>query len=353
MKKIILSLALVSAFTCAAIAQNATYKITEKGVVKSVEQDGKTKKYTVLKPILVLKTRYEMDTEEGYSRFSIKNARLGVQGDASQLLSYRFMVDFSAENKLSVLDLYAVIKPSKRLSFTLGQQGLSLFNPWTVSPNSVDYVNRPFIGKYFISSRDIGVSAKYAIKKQGFPINAEFGVYNGTGINNPTWNKSMAVGGRLEFGSSKEGFRTTAKFYNLKEDSGNTNLYWGADLRYAAKEWKIEAEYMTKDMGDNPLESLSATHLQAMYKIKVNDPSIKRIEPVIRWDAMGYDIMERGFGINRITVGANMVLDTGLLNSMLRLNYEHYLNNSMDLSALYKNPFYTDNKLSLELLLFF
>ena len=73
-------------------------------------------------------------------------------------------------------------------------------------------------------------------------------VYNGNGINNPQWNKSVAVGGRLEFGSTKEGFRTSAKVYNLKNADGFTDTYWGADLRYAAKDFKIEAEYMTKEM---------------------------------------------------------------------------------------------------------
>ena len=53
-------------------------------------------------------------------------------------------------------------------------------------------------------------TAKYSLKKGSFPINVEFGVYNGTGINNPTWNKSVATGGRVEFGSVKEGFRATA-----------------------------------------------------------------------------------------------------------------------------------------------
>jgi len=338
--------------------EGTSYKITNKGVVKSIESDGKVEQYNVLKPIMVLKTRYELSTEEGYSRFSIKNARLGVQGDVSKFLSYRFMVDFSAENKLSVLDLYAVLKPSKRLSFTLGQQGLSLFNPWTVSPNNVDYVNRPFVGKYFLSSRDIGVSMKYALKQQGFPINLELGVYNGAGINNPTWSKSVAVGGRLEFGSTKEGFRASAKFYNVKNADNATDLYIGGDLRYCNSDFKIEAEYMTKNYGQE-LEDIyntdahSALYLQSLYKIKVNNKTFSRIEPLLRWDAMGYNVSDRGLGVNRITAGANFVFKTIACTSMLRLNYEHYLNNSMDMSAMFKNERYNENKLSIEYLLYF
>ena len=357
MKKSVLSILACALLLAAPLfvqaQESVSYKLTNKGVVRNTVQDGKQESMNVLKPILILKTRYEMDIEEGYSRFSVKNARLGVQGDLSKIFSYKFMVDFSAENKLSVLDLYAVLKPSNRLSFTLGQQGLSLFNSWTVSPNSLDYVNRPFIGKYFISSRDIGVAMKYALKNQGFPINAELGVYNGTGINNPTWNKSVAVGGRLEFGSTKKGFRTSAKFYNLKNADGLTDTYWGADARYASSDFKIEAEYMTKNMNDREPGALNAAYIQGMYKIKVNNPSISRVEPVLRWDGMGYDITDRGLGVNRITVGANMVFKTTSFTSMLRLNYEHYFNNSMDLSALFKTPMYNTDKLSLEYLLYF
>ena len=333
--------------------EKISYKLTKNGVSRIIESDNKTESYNVLKPILIFKTGYELDVEEGYSKFSTQNARVGVQGDLNSAFSYKFMVDFCAENKISVLDLYAVFKPSKRLSFTLGQQGLSLYNSWTVSPNSTDYVNRPFLGKYFISSRDMGLSIKYALKNQGFPINAEIGVYNGNGINNPQWNKSVALGGRLEFGSTKEGFRTSAKFYNLKNADGFTDTYWGADLRYAAKEFKIEAEYMTKEMNDREPGSISAAYLEGLYKVKVNSPLFSRIEPVMRWDAMGYDITDRGFGVNRITAGANFVLKTGNCTSLFRVNYEHYFNNSMDMSALFKTPQHNADKFAIEYLLVF
>ena len=333
--------------------EKISYKLTKMGVSRIIESDNKTESYNVLKPILIFKTGYELDVEEGYSKFSTQNARVGVQGDLNSAFSYKFMVDFCAENKISVLDLYAVFKPSKRLSFTLGQQGLSLYNSWTVSPNSTDYVNRPFLGKYFISSRDMGLSMKYALKNQGFPINAEIGVYNGNGINNPQWNKSVALGGRLEFGSTKEGFRTSAKFYNLKNADGLTDTYWGADVRYAAKEFKIEAEYMTKEMNDREPGSLSAAYLEGLYKVKVNSPLFSRIEPVLRWDAMGYDINDRGFGVNRVTAGANFVLKTGNYTSLFRVNYEHYFNNSMDMSALFKTPQHNADKFAIEYLLVF
>ncbi len=352
----VLGFLLLSAVAQAFAQESTTYDLTAKGVVKTVEKNGQTEQFNVIKPIMVLKSRYEL-SEGGYSKFSVKNARLGVQGDVSKIFSYRFMFDFCAENKFSVLDLYAVIKPLNRLSFTIGQHGLSLYNPWTVSPNSLDYVNRPFIGKYFISSRDIGISMKYALKKEGFPINVELGVYNGSGINNPTWNKSVATGGRLEFGSSKQGFRASGKFYNQRND-GYTDFYAGADVRYENQKFKVEAEYMSKKYGQK-LESgynpsyLGAAYVEGMLKLKTNNNTVKGVEPVLRWDAMGYDVMDRGFGVNRLTAGVNVVFNTGACVTMLRLNYEQYFNSSMDMSKLFKSKRDNENKLSLEYLMYF
>ncbi len=357
MKKFALLLSLLI-FSIATFAQEETsYKLSNKGVIKTVADEDGEKSYNVLKPILMLKSKYELGTEEGYSRFTVRNSRLGVQGDLNNKLSYKFMVDWAADGKFSVLDLYAVYKPSKRLSFTLGQQGLSLYNSWTISPNALDYVNRPFVGKYFISSRDMGLAMKYALKKEGFPINLELGIYNGSGINNPTWNKGLATGGRLEFGSTKQGFRASAKFYNQRND-GYTDLYYGGDLRYENSAFKVEGEYLTKKYGEEfdgvySLEYLSATYIEALFKIGSKNKSIKRFEPALRWDAMGYNVMDRGFGVNRVTAGINMVLNTGAVNSVVRLNYEQYFNNSMDMSKLFKTDRYNENKLSLELLIVF
>ena len=350
LRKRLFSVILALSVAIGAFAQDATYKITSKGVIKSVENANGTKEeYNVLTPIMVFKSKYELTTEDWDSKFSVRHATLGLRGTASKVFSYCFHVDFCTENKITVLDLFAVIKPIERLSFTVGQQYHPLFNTWTVAPNAVDYINRPFLGKYFIANRDIGVSAKYALKQNGFPINLEFGVFNGSGMSNPIWNRSLATGGRIEFGSTKEGFRASAKYYSNKNTDNQTDLYWGADLRYVAKDFKIEAECLTKNMED---QSLTATYLQALYKINSNSKALKRVEPLLRWDAMGYDILDRGVGANRLTAGFNFVMNTAL-TSILRINYEQYFNNSMDMSALFKDPHYNQNKLALEYLLFF
>ena len=347
------------------MAQDATFKFTGQGLIKTVvNENGTVEQYNVLKPIVLFKSKYELSTTDGEARFSVRHATLGTRGQISKTLSYCYHIDFSTENKITVLDLYARLAPTDRWTFTLGQQYHPLFNSWTVAPNDVDYINRPFVGKYFASSRDLGFTAKYALKKDGFPINLEYGVYNGSGINNPTWNSSLVQGGRVEFGSMKQGFRATAKYFSSRNAQDMKDLYWGADMRYTCDAFKLETEVMTKNIPSQDIccsgtgqpiyqpGSLSAAYVQALFRLHTKGNTLKRIEPLVRWDAMGYDMKDRGFGVNRVTAGLNFVLNTSY-TSMFRINYEQYFNNSMDMSALYKDPHYNHNKLSFELLLYF
>ncbi len=338
--------------------KSSQYKFTTKGLVKNFyENDSLVKSTTVLKPILIFKSKYELDTDNGDSRFAIRNARVGIQGNLSRIFSYKFMVDLSADGKFQVLDLYAGIQVSKRVKFTLGQGGIPLFNSYTVGPNSIDYVNRPFVGKYFNSSRDIGLTANFKLKANGFPIALDAGIYNGDGINNPKWTNSFAFGGRILFGSMK-GWRTTAKFYRTKNDDLNNYFIWGADLRYESDSYKIEAEYMNKynnshDASVEPNKSLSAMYLQGAYKIGLKSRSLKRLETCLRWDGMGYNIFDNGLGCNRATAGVNLVFNADPFLALLRVNYEHYFNNSKDMSKVFTTDYHNDNKLSLEVLLVF
>ncbi len=335
------------------------YKLTNKGLVRNtLMEDSTTQSLTVLKPILIFKGKYEISTESGDSRFSVRNARIGVQGDLSKKISYKFMIDASDNGSLKVLDLYVAFKPHKRLKFTFGQGGLPIFNSYTVSPNSTDFVNRPFVGKYINSSRDIGLTLNCAIKQKGFPISLEAGLYNGDGINNAKWTGSLAYGGRLAFGSMK-GWRATAKFFKNDINDFEDYFIWGADLRYDNSKVRFETEYMNKHNcadfteAGAPTQSLSTLYAQGMLKFPVSSKTFKRVEPALRWDGMGYDLPDRGLGVNRATVGVNLVLNTTSFVSLFRVNYEHYFNNSMDMSPVFTSVYHNENKLSAEFLLVF
>ena len=338
--------------------ESVDYKLTKQGLVRNlVKADSTYEQLTVLKPILIFKGRYELDTENGDSRFALRSSRVGVQGDLSKKISYKFMMDLSDNGKLRVLDLYAVIKPVKGLKLTFGQGGLPIHNSYTTSPNVIDYANRPFIGKYIFSSRDIGLTLNYTLKQKGFPIAIEAGVYNGDGINNPVWTNSLAYAGRILFGAMK-GFRATAKFLITENNPLEKYNIWGVDMRYENSSFKIEAEYANKynnvDIEEvKPYQSLSLGYVQGLYKIPVQSTTFKRIEPCLRWDGAGYNVLDKGLGCNRATAGVNFVLNTNKFTSLLRVNYEHYFNNSKDMSHMFTDSYANDSNFSIEFLLVF
>jgi len=52
-----------------------------------------------------LKNKFERASDTGMSRFSVRNSRIGVQGNINTFASYRVQIELSNEGKFSVLDL--------------------------------------------------------------------------------------------------------------------------------------------------------------------------------------------------------------------------------------------------------
>lgn len=342
---------IVTSFSLGAQESVNKYNVDQRGLNRSVYQgDSLLSSYTVFKPIVILKGRYELLTQNGESKFSLKNARLGATGTINKYLSYYFLAEFAGSGGATLLDFFVTVKPHKRLSFNIGQYPLVIFNPYLISPVLLDFASATFMGQYVGVSRDIGLTATYTIKEKGMPITIDATVMNGSGLNNYKWTNSVAYGGKLSFGSLVKGFRTTAKAYKTKIQNDHF-LFFGADLRYKAKQYKIEAEMMEKYNLDTK-KYLSMAYIEGLYSIPLKCKALKSIDPVFRWDAMGYDISKEGFGVNRISTGASLVFNTGPFYTLLRLNYDHYFNTS------YQFPEFTTaaanaNMLTLELMVAF
>ena len=90
-RKRLFSFVLALLVAVGATAQDATYKITSKGLIKRVENtDGTKEEYNIISPILVFKSKYELSTEDWDSKFSVRHATLGLKGTASKVFSYCF-----------------------------------------------------------------------------------------------------------------------------------------------------------------------------------------------------------------------------------------------------------------------
>jgi hypothetical protein len=278
-----------------------------------------------------LRTKFEHAPKNNMSRFSVRNSRVGVSGNINPYSDYRVQVELSNEGKFSVLDLSGTLKPIEGLSLTLGQTSIPLFNSYIVSPSAMMFANRTFIGKYFLSTRDIGFLAKYNFLLGVVPAKLEFGMFNGNTINNPVWKKTKSYGGRIELGSM-QGFRMTAKIYDYPNNETTRFLFYGADLRYEKENWKVETEIMKRESKAGIHSNLLAYYLQSAYVIPVRSKMFEFVKPAARWDAIDGSPNTGGFDVNRLTAGIGFGFKKERFSSILRLDYEWYMvNHEMDI----------------------
>ncbi len=298
-----------------------------------------------------LKNKFEYATGTDVSRFTVRNSRIGIKGNINTFSSYRAQVELSDEGKFKVLDLSGTISPVEGLSFTMGQTSIPLFNNYIVSPSEMMFANRAFLGKYFISTRDLGINAKYKFNLGTVPANLEFGLYNGNAINDPVWKKNMSMGGRVILGNM-DGLRFSAKIYDYPNNDSTHFVFYGADLRYEINNFKVETEIMKSDSRTELNNDMLSYYFQSAYRVPVKSRFFDYFLPAARWDAIDERFDEKGFDTNRLTVGLGLGFNEEKFSSIIRLDYEWYfINNSM--SIFDKNDQMDSDKLTLELLFTF
>lgn len=297
-----------------------------------------------------LKNKFEYASDTNMSRFSVRNSRVGISGDINNIYAYRVQVELSDEGQFKVLDLSGTLKPIDGLSFTLGQTSIPLFNSYIVSPSEMMFANRAFLGKYFLSTRDLGILTRYDFRLGILPTRLEFGLYNGNAINNPVWKKDMSYGGRITLGSMK-GARVSTKAYNYPNDETTHHIFYGVDARYEADNWKLEAEVMKRDSKTEEHTDLLSYYVQGAYILPIKTKFFEYMQPALRWDAIDDTLGEGGFDVKRITAGLGFGFDKERFSSILRVDYEWYfVNNNLPIFA---NDEMDSDKITVELLFTF
>ena len=318
----------------------------------TLAQETDSVRYPTFKVDGTMKNKFEYASETGSSRFSVRNSRMGVRGYLTHYFSYRGQIELSDNGNFKVLDLYGSFEPIQGLSLSLGQTSVPIFNSYTISPSNLLFANRPFIGKYFIGTRDIGFLADYNFKIGVVPASIEFGAYNGNTINDPVWREKLSYGGRLELGSMK-GLRSTFKFYDYLNTPTVHYFFYGADLRYQGDNWKVETEFMKRDNKEVDEDKTFSYYLQGAYAIPLKETFFfKNVVPAVRWDAIDKHMEEKGFDVDRLTVGLGFGLTKKYFSSILRFDYEWYfVNQELDILNLYEEM--DSDKFTVELLLNF
>ncbi|MBF6629255.1 MAG: hypothetical protein ITG04_12250 [Proteiniphilum sp.] len=298
-----------------------------------------------------LKNKLEYATETGMSRFSVRNSRIGAKGIVNPYTSFRVQIELSDNGDFKVLDLSGTLKPLDGLTFTLGQTGIPLFNSYIVTPGTMMFANRAFLGKYFLSTRDLGILAKYEFNMGMIPTKLEAGLFNGNAINDPVWKKKKSFGARVELGSM-EGARVTAKLYDYPRNENQHFLFYGADFRYQADRWKVETEIMKRESQTELYSDMLSYYLQGAYSFPIKSKLFDYLLPAVRWDGIDERLDESGFDVNRLTTGIGLGFDQKKFASIVRIDYEWYfINNEMIVFA--GEPEMDSDKFTVELLITF
>jgi len=314
-------------------------------------QESDTLSYPTFQFDGTLKNKYEYATETGMSRFSVRNSRVGAKGIINSFTSYRVQVELSDNGDFKVLDLSGTLEPIDGLTFTLGQTSIPLFNSYIVTPGTMLFANRAFLGKYFLSTRDLGVLVKYGFNMGIVPVKLEMGLFNGNAINDPVWKKNESFGARVELGSMK-GARVTAKMYNYPNNDSTRFLFYGADFRYDTGQWKFETEVMKRESKTANNTDMLSYYLQGAYRFPVKSTLFNYLLPAVRWDAIDERLDESGFDVNRLTTGVGFGYNRKQFSSLLRFDYEWYFVKN-DMAIFAKNAEMDSDKFTVELLITF
>lgn len=298
-----------------------------------------------------LKTKYEWAFETGHGRFSVRNSRLGLFGEISPYLCYKTQIELSSSGKFEVLDLYATVKPVKGLQFTLGQSSIPLFNSFQTSPSSMLFANRSFVVKYNTGTRDIGLLATYSAVTGRVPVSLEFGVFNGSTINNPVWTGRASFSGRISAGSM-QGLRATAKIHTFPFSQTQDYIFTGADLRYGKERMKFHAEVMNRHNKADGVNRLTS-HIEGALSLPLaKGKTFREIIPALRWDVITESPIDQGPDIHRITAGLGFGFTPGPFSSLLRIDYENYFVKK-PLSEFLQIEENDSDKITVELLIIF
>lgn len=328
--KTFITTALVSLAAATAMAQ-------ETKAETATEQKSETKPTMNIHG--TIRSKYELQTEEGEHRFEVRNARVSIDGSLSPIIYYKAEIDLCDEGKIKMLDAYTRLKPRQTMQFTIGQMRV----PFTIdahrSPHQQYFANRSFIAKQVGNVRDVGASLGYSMNV-GFPIILEAGLFNGSGLTNQKdyWTNSINYSAKAQM-FFPGGWNLTLSTQKIKPDNVTINMY-DAGMYWQSHGLHIEAEYLYKHYSDDAFKAVHAVDAFASYDIPTSPKSVIRyVTPLIRYDYMsdhsdgkryleGKENPEGSLIVNdyqrsRITGGVTLSLKKPFVSD-IRINYEKY-----------------------------
>ena len=275
--------------------------------------------------------KFEYQTEEGESRFMVRNARLAVSGNVVKMVSYKAEIDLCDEGSIKMLDAYVRVSPLKNGRFTIGQFRV----PFTIdahrSPHTQYFANRSFIAKQAGNIRDVGAAIGYTFPL-AMPITIEAGIFNGSGLTGQKdyWTNRVNYSAKLQFKPLSD----IAIVLSTQSISPNKKPVYmhDAGVSLTPGRWLLEAEYLYKHYKNNAFKDAHAVNAMVGYFIPVNK-AVRTISLLGRYDMLtdhsNGTLDENGNMTltdskrHRATAGVTLSLGSKF-QSDIRVNFEKY-----------------------------
>lgn len=277
-----------------------------------------------------LRGKWELQTQEGESRFEVRTARVALDGFVTPIVEYKAEIDLSDEGQIRMLDAYAGVLPTRGLALRIGQMRVPFSIDAHRSPHKQYFANRSFIAKQVGNVRDVGLYAGYRLP--AVPLTIEAGVFNGSGLTaqKDFWTKEFNFSAKLLY-DLPLGFTLQASVQKISPAGGATYLYDGG-FTWRNFGFTVEAEYLRKHYTAASFKDVNAFDAFACYDLPLRRVFTK-MSFLARYDAMGNhsDGTLADDGSLKLTDAARRRFTAGLtlsltkkMNADLRLNYEKY-----------------------------
>lgn len=279
-----------------------------------------------------IRTNYEIDTDDGASRFRVRNARISFSGTVVSDFQYKAEVDLCDEGKIKMLDAFVRYAPTTiPVTATVGQMRV----PFTIdahrAPHQMFFANRSFLAKFGGNVRDVGFAGQYTLRGN-VPLTLQAGIFNGSGLTNQKdyWTKT--------FNFSFKATALISKVLTLEASCQKSRpedisiMMWDGGIAYDDGLWHVEGEYLRKNYchdafsGVNLVNSFISRRFPLRHKLT-------SISASGRYDYMdGHsDGIKNDEGLltltqpqrQRMTLGSSLTFGTQRYVE-LRLNYEKY-----------------------------
>lgn len=283
----------------------------------------------------VVKGNWEIDTDNGESRFLARNARLGATGKIAPMIDYKIEADFCDRGDFKMLDAWGGIMFSERVKAMLGQSVMPFGVDAPRATAMYPFTDTSFLGILNGPIRNVGVKgvwSKGAVSIAGAVFN------NYAFAKQKEWQgRAMAYAVKADW-KVPGGVTATCSFRsNQPEGAVRVNSY-DVSLGWESEHLWAEGEFMHKHYTNKQHAGTDGWNVMGGWRTPVKLGCFNRLGLQGRYDGMTANsdgTLDEGGRIyttttrrQRATVGVTLSYLHLPVRADIHLNYMHYFHPS-------------------------